>query len=107
MEAESEKKKGAAEELLFEFCSNGARYRLRVPVGAPLDAARARELAVRVVRAHKLPCYLEDELREQLEEFSKAAALRNWDSEADRALQLAGLSVAEQVSVYIQVKGQI
>lgn len=91
-------KKRETERFSYEFCSNGTRYQLTVPVRGPLGASRARELASRVVRAHNLPCYLEEELCSQLEEFARDAALRRWDCEGDKAVKLAGDSVAEEVS---------
>ena len=99
---ETEAKKGEDRKFLYQFSSNGTSYRLRVPVRGPLDPVRARELASRLVRAHNLPCYLEDELHSQLQIFARDSALRQWDEEGDRAL--TGGSVLEEVSV--EVKGQ-
>ena len=103
MEAESAPgKKGAVEKEIakfsYQFSSNGTRYHLRVPVRGPLNAVRARELASRLVRAHNLPCYLEDELCSQLEEVTRDAALRQCDEEGDKLVKLAGDSVAVEVS---------
>jgi hypothetical protein len=102
MEAESEDlqkaKKAEVVEFSYQFCSNGTRYGLRVPVRGPLGAVRARELASRLVRAHNLPCYLEDELASQLEEFARDSTLRQWDCEGDKAVELVGDSVAEEGS---------
>lgn len=106
MEAESQlqvKKKGATEEetakFIYQFSSNGMRYHLRVPVRGPLGGVRARELASRLVRAHNLPCYLEDELCSQLEVFARDSALRQWDAEGDKVLELSGGDVLEKVSM--------
>ena len=82
----------------YQFSSNGTRYHLRVPVRGPLNGVRARELASRLVRAHNLPCYLEDELCSQLEEFARDAVLRQCDKEGDELVKLAGDSVAVEVS---------
>ena len=90
-------KKGEAVQFSYEFCSNGTRYCLTVPVRGLLGPSRAHELASRLVRAHNLPCYLEEELCSQLEEFARDAALRRWDLEGDKAVKLAGDSVAEEV----------
>ena len=89
--------KGQTEQFSYEFCSNGTRYCLTVPVRGLLGSSRARELASRLVRAHNLPCYLEEELCSQLEEFARDSALRRWDLEGDKAVKLAGDSVAEEV----------
>jgi hypothetical protein len=91
-------KKGQTEQFSYEFCSNGTRYCLTVPVRGLLGSSRARELASRLVRAHNLPCYLEEELCSQLEEFARDSALRRWDLEGDKAVKLAGDSVAEEGS---------
>ena len=80
-------------EFLYQFCSNGTKYQLRVPVKGLLSAARARELTSRLVRAHNLPCYLEDELCSQLEAFARDKALRECDYEGDELVKLAGDSV--------------
>ena len=95
-------KRGAVEKEVAKFCyqfsSNGTRYHLRVPVRGSLNGVRARELASRLVRAHNLPCYLEDELCSQLEEFARDAVLRQSDEEGDKLVKLAGDSVAVEVS---------
>ena len=86
-------------EFTYQFSSNGTRYKLCVPVQEPLSGVRARELASRVVRAHNVPCYLEDELCSKLEEFSRDVALRLWSCEGDEAVKLAGDSVAKEVEI--------
>lgn len=106
MEAElvSKKTVPAEEEVAkftYQFSSNGTRYHLCLPVRGLLDGERARELASRVVSAHKLPCYLEDELGSQLEVFARESALRQWDLEGDKALELAGDSVMKEASTKV------
>lgn len=85
-------KKDQRATFTYQFSSNGARHTLRVPVRGLLGGVRARELASRVVTAHNLPCYLEDELCSQLEEFARDTALREWDCEGDELVKLAGSS---------------
>lgn len=106
MEAElvPKKKVSAAEEVAkftYQFSSNGTRYHLCVPVRRPLGGERARELASRVVTAHNLPCYLEEELGSQLEVFARDSALRQWDLEGDKTLELAGDSVMKEASTKV------
>ena len=72
-------------DFTFTFRSNGAGYRLRVPVQLPYKG-NTRELVLRVIRAHNLPCYLEDELCGQLERFIRDAALEMWDTEAEERM---------------------
>lgn len=103
MEAELVAKKKAPTDkedtrFTYQFSSNGTRYHLRVPVAGQLGEERARELASRLVRAHNLPCYLEDELCSQLEVFARDSTLRQWDLEGDKALELAGDSVMKEAS---------
>ena len=100
MEVEREKKEEKAT-FSYQFSSNGTRYTLRVPVRGLLGGARARELASRVVSAHNLPCYLEDELCSQLEAFARDTAFREWDCEGDELVKLAGSS--SEVSVRSKV----
>ena len=102
--ADQEREREEADDFSYEFSSNGTRYRLCLPVRGPLGAAGARELASRVVQAHNLPCYLEDELRSQLEEFARDSTLRRWDSEGDRAVKQAGDAATNQVSACSQFK---
>lgn len=107
MEAESVAKKKASTEkeatrFTYQFSSNGTRYHLRVPVAGQLGGERARELASRLVRAHNLPCYLEDELCSQLEVFARDSTLRQWDLEGDKALELMVMKEAStKVTVII------
>ena len=101
METKNNELKREGEQFSYEFCSNGTRYSLTVPVPGVLGSSRARELASRLVRAHNLPCYLEEELTSQLEEFARDSASRRWDTEGDKAIKLAGNSVTEEVSSVI------
>lgn len=98
-------KKNAAEaaKFTYQFSSNGTRYHLHVPVPGQLGRERAQELASRLVRAHNLPCYLEEELSSQLEVFVRDSTLRQWDLEGDKALELAGDSVMKEASTKVIV----
>lgn len=81
-------------DLLYSYRSNGTSYRLRVPLSLPFTGD-ARELSLRLIKAHNLPCYLEDDLREQVERFAREASLEAWDREAEE--RLYGGSVFEKV----------
>ena len=56
-------------DFLYKFRSKGATYQLKVPLELPY-IGNPRELAVRLVNTHKLPCYLEDDLCGQLKQFA-------------------------------------
>ena len=90
-EAEAGEEAAETRSFVYKFSSNGTKYSLRVPVPVPLGRDKSRELASRLVQAHHLPCYLEDDLCSQLELFSREEALRSWDEEGDRVV--AGGSV--------------
>jgi len=81
-------------DFLYSYRSNGTNYRLRVPLSLPFTGD-ARELSLRLIKAHNLPCYLEDDLREQVERFAREASLEAWDREAEE--RLYGGSVFEKV----------
>lgn len=81
-------------DLLYSYRSNGTSYRLRVPLSLPFTGD-AGELSLRLIKAHNLPCYLEDDLREQVKRFAREASLEAWDREAEE--RLYGGSVFEKV----------
>ena len=81
-------------DFFYSYRSNGTSYRLRVPISLPFTGD-ARELSLRLIQAHNLPCYLEDDLREQVERFAREASLEAWDREAEE--RLFGGSVFEKV----------
>ena len=88
-------------EFLYQFSCNARSYKLRVPVPAPFKfgggIGSPAELTCRLIHAHNLPCYLEQDLCSQLEAFSCQSALRTWDEEGDKAI--AGVSVMEKVKI--------
>ena len=51
--------------FVFRYPSNSKVYELKVPVKIPYSRD-VRELAVRLIRGHDLPCYLEDQLVDRL-----------------------------------------
>lgn len=72
----------------FQFSSGGTSYELSVPLRLPFRG-EARELAVRLIRCHNLPCYLEEELAGQLWEFIREQTLAASDACAEEALDRA------------------
>ena len=44
---------------MFSFGSKGVRSTLEVPINIPLEQT-VRDLVGRLVRAHNIPCYVED-----------------------------------------------
>lgn len=81
-------------DFLYKFRSKGVTYQLKVPLELPYTG-NPRELAVRLVNTHKLPCYLEDDLYGQLQQFAREETVKLLDQEAEE--NLYGGSVLEEV----------
>ena len=81
-------------DFLYKFRSKGATYQLKVPLELPY-IGNPRELAVRLVNTHKLPCYLEDDLCGQLKQFALEETVKLLDQVAEE--NLYGGSVLEEV----------
>ena len=81
-------------DFFYTYRSNGTNYRLRVPLTLPFTGD-ARELSLRLIKAHNLPCYLEESLRKEVERFAREASLEVWDTDAEETLY--GGSVFEKV----------
>lgn len=81
-------------DFAYQFRSGGNTYCLNVPLELPFEG-HTRELAVRLVRAHRIPCHLEDDLCEKLGAFASSASLEMLDQLAER--NLYGGSVFEKV----------
>ena len=81
-------------DFVYNFQSNGCTYRLQLPLEVPYRGV-PRELAVRLVKAHRIPCHLEDDLCERLVEFISTSSLDVLDQLAERSLY--GGSVFEKV----------
>ena len=82
--------------FLYQFVSKGNTYRLKVPLKLPFEG-NAREYAVRLIAAHRIPCHLEDDLCKRLQAFSRDATLEMLDKMAER--KFYGGSVFEKVGV--------
>ena len=84
------------QDFCYQYRSNGATYRLRVPLEFPYKG-NAKELTLRVIKAHDIPCYLEEDLCAKLEEFVREVGVKTCDAEAEE--RLFGGSVFEKVLV--------
>lgn len=76
------------EPFIFRYPSNGTVYELRVPVKLPYTRDM-RELAVRLIQGHNLPCYLEDQLTNQLRSHVQETTQLARDSNATVTIQTA------------------
>ncbi len=76
----------------------GSWYNLKVPLTLPFTG-NSRELAIRLVNSHKLPCHLEDELCVKLEEFGYRETLKYLDEQGERH-QYSGSVLAEVPYAY-------
>ena len=85
-------------EFCYQYRSNGVTYRLNYPVPLPYEGD-LRELAIRLVGAHKIPCHLEDELCAKLQEFVGSCTLEVLDAKAEN--NFFGGSVFEKVSLLV------
>ena len=101
MEDNSEPKESAEEgsatqirTCTYKLRMKGSWYKLEVPLTLPYTG-NPRELAVRLINAHQLPCYLEQELCERLERFGREESLKYLDEQAEG--NLYGGSVLEEV----------
>ena len=72
--------------FVFRYPSNGMVYELKVPVKLPYTRD-VRELAVRLIQGHDLPCYLEDQLIDQLRCHVQETAQLACDSNAMETMQ--------------------
>ena len=84
-------------EFTYQYASGGKLYELKVPIQLPHDGD-TRELAARLINGHKIPCYFERELAEQLNAFVKRETEKLRDSAADEVILAAmeehGVSIA-------------
>lgn len=71
----------------YRFTSDGSTYQLIVPVLLPISAEQVGELAVRLIRCHNLPCYLEKELSTKLWDWARQQTLSGGDEAADSLLE--------------------
>lgn len=81
-------------EFAYKFVSNGKKYELKVPLEV-LRRGSCKELAVRLIKVHKIPFHLEDGLHEKLEYFANVSTLEMLDQQTEN--QMYGGSVFEKV----------
>lgn len=81
--------------FFYNYRSNGTKFQLKVPLRLPLSCTECSELAVRLVTAHRLPCYLEEDLRGELERAARCAYTEATDRAAEE--KMYGGSVFEEV----------
>lgn len=84
----------------YNFVSNGKKYQLRVPITLPYEKC-CRELCVRLIKTHKIPFHLEDELHDELCAFVKSTTIEMLDETTES--HLYGGSVFEKVK-YLELK---
>ena len=69
----------------YQFRSGGTSYDLAVPLRFPFRGD-ARELALRLIRCHNLPCYLEGDLTQHLKGFIREQSLATSDAWSEEAM---------------------
>ncbi|KAM4734557.1 ferry endosomal RAB5 effector complex subunit 3 [Anableps anableps] len=87
MKRSKSKASGTADkEFVFEFKAGRNTCVLRVPLQLPVQL-NIRDLHGRLMLLHKIPCYIEDELRASLSAFIEKQTTLDYDQEAELALQ--------------------
>ena len=71
--------------FVYQFPSNGSIKRLTVPLNLPYTRD-AREQALRLIKLHRMPFHLEDELSENLQQFATEASNERLDGLAEESL---------------------
>ena len=72
------------ETFLFEYstCTTNQEYKLKVPIKIPFDGS-IKELGYRIMSSFKLPCYIETDLMNALDNFVKSKTLKFYDNKAE------------------------
>ncbi|XP_061175241.1 protein C12orf4 homolog [Saccostrea echinata] len=70
----------------YQFTSKNLTSTLTVPVTIPSPQS-ASDLVGRLINAHNLPCYVEEDLKTKLEEFVTDQTNKLYDENAEKALQ--------------------
>uniref|UniRef100_A0A3Q1FR27 FERRY endosomal RAB5 effector complex subunit 3 n=1 Tax=Acanthochromis polyacanthus TaxID=80966 RepID=A0A3Q1FR27_9TELE len=76
----------AEKEFVFEFRAGKHSCVLRVPLQVPVQE-NIRDLHGRLMLLHRIPCYIEDELKASLSSFIEKETIQDYDREAELALQ--------------------
>lgn len=73
-------------EFVYKFKVGSQCFELRVPLKFPVQE-NARHLHGRLMLLHNLPCFIEKDLKEALSQFIEEESLRDYDREAEAALE--------------------
>lgn len=72
-------------DFTYTFETKTSHSKLTVPITLPINISY-REFVARLVRAHHLPCFIEDDLEKKLEEFATKETCMLHDQNADEAI---------------------
>ena len=73
------------QEFIYQFHSNGSVKRLKLPLSLPY-VRDVREQALRLIKLHRMPSHLEDELHTKLRLFANEASNDFLDRQAEESL---------------------
>ncbi|KAM8860753.1 ferry endosomal RAB5 effector complex subunit 3 isoform 1-T3 [Synchiropus picturatus] len=73
-------------EFLFEFRAGKHNCILKVPLTFPVQE-NINDLHGRLMLLHRIPCYIENELKDSLSSFIEEETIKDFDREAELALQ--------------------
>lgn len=73
-------------EFLFEFTAGKQRYGLTVPLQFPMQE-NVSDLHGRLMLLHKMPCFIENDLKTALSSFIERETIQDYDRDAELALQ--------------------
>lgn len=73
-------------EFVYTFKIGNESFELRVPLTFPVRE-NASHLHGRLMLLHNLPCFIENDLKESLSQFIEEEALRDYDADAEAALE--------------------
>ncbi|XP_025138837.1 protein C12orf4 homolog isoform X1 [Bubalus bubalis] len=73
-------------EFVYKFKVGSQCFELRVPLKFPVQE-NASHLHGRLMLLHNLPCFIEKDLKEALSQFIEEESLRDYDREAEAALE--------------------
>ncbi|KAM9815914.1 protein C12orf4 homolog [Syngnathus typhle] len=73
-------------EFVFEFKAGKHNCVLKVPLQFPVQE-NVNDLHGRLMQLHKIPCYVENELKVSLSDFIEKKTILEYDREAEQALQ--------------------
>ncbi|XP_023260734.1 protein C12orf4-like [Seriola lalandi dorsalis] len=76
----------AEKEFVFEFRAGKHNCVLKVPLKFPVQE-NISDLHGRLMLLHKIPCYIENELKTLLSNFIETETILDYDREAELALQ--------------------